>query len=188
MVAWWLLAWAPIAADRLAAVLPPRALAEDDSRKATAGTCLAFALYVVVCALSLPWMERYNPVLVALHRGGRPETELQAIAERMRERHPRGRVFSRFEWGEYLGWSLAPDYKVFMDGRIEIYSDRVWDEYSAVTRGRADWQQILDGYQVDCLLLDTAGGYHADLLPQVERSPGWERAFESGRAVVFLRR
>lgn len=188
MVAWWLLVCAPIAAARLAAVLPPRALAEDDSRRATAGTGLIFALFVAASVLSLPWLERYNPVLTAPGRTPRPEAELQAVAERLRERRPAGRIFSRFEWGEYLGWSLAPDYKVFMDGRIEIYSDRVWDEYTAVTRGRADWQQILDGYQVDCLLLDTAGGYHADLLPLVERSPRWERAFASGRVVAFVRR
>ena len=75
-----------------------------------------------------------------------------------------------------------------MDGRIEIYSDRVWDEYTALTRGRADWQDMLDNYGVDCLLLDTAGGYHADLLPLVERSPAWERAFNVDRVVVFLRR
>jgi len=188
MVAWWLLVGTPIAAAQLAALLPPRALAEDDSGRATAGTGLTFALFVAVCVLSLPWLERYNPLLTALHRAGRPELELQTVAEQLRQRRPGGRIFSRFEWGEYLGWSMAPDYKVFMDGRIEIYSDRVWDEYTDVTRGRADWQQILDGYQVDCLLLDTAGGYHADLLPQVERSPRWERAFESGRVAVFLRR
>jgi hypothetical protein len=138
--------------------------------------------------LSLPWLERYNPVLVALHRTGRPEADLQAVVERLRERQPVGRVFTRFEWGEYVGWSLAPDYKIFMDGRIEIYSDRVWDQYTAITRGRGDWQQILDAYGVDCLLLDTAGGYHADLLPQVEQAPEWEQAFASGRMVVFLRR
>jgi hypothetical protein len=188
MVAWWLLVCAPIAGAQLAAALPPNALPEEDSRRATAGTGLACALYAVTCVFSLPWLERYNPVLTALHRGDRPEGELQAVVERLRERRPGGRIFSRFEWGEYLGWSLAPDYKVFMDGRIEIFSDRVWDQYSAVTRGRGDWQQILDGYRVDCLLLDTAGGYHADLLPQVERAPEWERAFESGRMAVFLRR
>jgi hypothetical protein len=187
MVAWWLLVATPIAAAQLAAVVPARFLAEDDGR-ATRGTVLSFAVFVVACVLSLPWLERYNPVLAALDRTGRPESQLEAAAERLRERRPNGRIFSRFEWGEYLGWSLAPDYKVFMDGRIEIYSDRVWGEYSAVTRGRADWQDILDGYGVDCLLLDTAGGYHAELLPQVERSPEWERAFESGRVVVFLRR
>jgi hypothetical protein len=188
MVAWWMLVAAPIAASRLAAVLPPRLIAEEDGRRATVGTALAFALFVVACVFSLPWLERWNPVLTTLHHTERREAQLQAAADRLRERRPAGRIFSRFEWGEYLGWSLAPDYKVFMDGRIEIYSDRVWGDYSAITRGRADWQQVLDGYGVDCLLLDTAGGYHADLLPLVERSPEWERAFETDRVVVFLRR
>jgi hypothetical protein len=188
MVAWWMLIVPPIAGAQLAAALPPRSLPEDDSQRVTAGTGLAFALYVLLCVFSLPWLERYNPVLVALHRTGRPEADLQQVVERLRARQPVGRVFTRFEWGEYLGWSLAPDYKIFMDGRIEIYSDRVWDQYTAITRGRGDWQQILDGYGVDCLLLDSAGGYHADLLPQVEQAPEWERAFASGRMVVFLRR
>jgi hypothetical protein len=188
MVAWWLLACAPIAGAQLAAALPPGALPEEDSRRATAGTGLACALYALTCVFSLPWLERYNPVLTALHRAPRPEADLQTVVETLRERQPGGRIFSRLEWGEYLGWSLAPDYRIFIDGRIEIYSDRVWEQYSAITRGRGDWQQILDGYGVDCLLLDTAGGYHADLLPQVERSAEWERAFESGRMVVFLRR
>jgi len=188
MVAWWLLACAPILAAQLAAALPSRALEETDSRQATRGTGLTFALFAIACVFSLPWLERYNPVLTALGRTHRPEADLQAVAERLREGRPAGRIFTRFEWGEYLAWSLAPDYKIFMDGRIEIYPDRVWEEYTALTRGRADWQDILDGYRVDCLLLDTAGGYHADLLPQVERSPAWERAFTSGRVAVFLRR
>jgi hypothetical protein len=188
MVAWWMLVATPIAAAQLAAILPRHFLSPEDEGGATRGTVLTFALFVVACVLSLPWLERFNPVLTALHRTGRPEAQLQVAADRLRERRTGGRIFSRFEWGEYLGWSLAPDYKIFMDGRIEIYSDRVWGDYSAITRGRADWQQVLDGYGIDCLLLDTAGGYHGDLLPLVEHSPEWERAFESGRVVVFLRR
>jgi hypothetical protein len=188
MVAWWLLVCMPIAAAQLAALLPPHALAEDDSRQATAGTGLTFAVFAVVVVFSLPWLDHYNPVMVALHRTDRPESELRTVAERLRQHRPGGHIFTRFEWGEYLGWSLAPDYKVFMDGRIEIYSDRVWEEYSAITRGRADWQQILDDYGIDCLLLDTKGGYHADLLPEVERSPEWQRDYTSPRMMLFLRR
>ena len=127
-------------------------------------------------------------MLTALHRTGRTESELQAVAECLHRERPGGRIFSKFEWGEYLGWSLSPDYKVFMDGRIEIYSDRVWEEYSAVTRGRADWQQILDDYRIDCLLLDTKSGYHSGLLPQVEHSSEWQRAFDADGVAVFVRR
>jgi len=82
---------------------------------------------------------------------------------------------------------LAPRYKVFMDGRIEIFPDRVWQEYDAVTRGRADWEAILARYQVDCLVLDK-GGYHAGLLPQVERSANWQAIQSAGDAVLFVRR
>ncbi|HEX5271520.1 MAG TPA: hypothetical protein VFW33_13580 [Gemmataceae bacterium] len=188
MAAWWLLVVAPVAAARFAAVLPPRLLAKEENDRPTLGAAIAFPLLVAVCVLSLPWLERWNPVQTALHRTGRPEDKLQAAADRLRQCRAGGRVFSRFEWGEYFGWALAPDFKIFMDGRIEIYSDRVWNDYSAITRGRADWQEVLDGYAVDCLMLDRDGGYHADLLPLVERSPCWERAFESGPVVVFLRR
>ena len=73
-----------------------------------------------------------------------------------------------------------------MDGRIEIYPDEIWSQYWALTNARADWQKILDNYQVDCLVLDSS--YHKDLLPQVERSPDWQRADQSGHAVLFVRR
>jgi hypothetical protein len=98
-----------------------------------------------------------------------------------------GRVFTRFAWGEYAGWALAPYGSVFMDGRIEIFPDNVWVQYTAVTRGRADWEEILAGYRVDWLLLDSASGYHGQLLPLVRSSPNWREAFRSGDAVLFRR-
>ena len=56
MVAWWLLAITPIAAAARRPAAGP-ALAEDDSRQATAGTGLIFALFVVVSVFSLPWLD-----------------------------------------------------------------------------------------------------------------------------------
>jgi hypothetical protein len=189
MVAWWLLVCLPIAGAQLAALLPERYRTESDSSEASLGTGLIFGVFVLVSVLSLPWLERFNPVLRAMNRTHRTEHELQAAADFLREQSPQGRIFTRFEWGEYVGWSMSPDYRIFMDARIEIYPDRVWGEYSAITRGRADWQTLLDGYDVDCLLLDRGdGGYHAELLPQVEQSPNWEKSFERGRVVIFLRK
>jgi hypothetical protein len=188
MVAWWLFIAAPIAAAQLEAIIPPRHLVESDQHQPSLGTGLLFALFVIAAVLSLPWLERYNPAVSLLNPRYRTEADLEVVAQELRARKPGGRVFSRFEWGEYLGWALAPEGAVFMDGRIEIYPDRVWHDYAAVTRGRADWQEILDGYGVDCLVLDSGRGYHADLLPLVERSGAWERTVTSGRAVLFLRR
>jgi hypothetical protein len=142
---------------------------------------------VLAAALSLPWLERLNPVLALPGRAHRTEEDLQAVADHLAREGGTGRVFTRLAWGEYLGWSLAPRYTVFMDGRIEIFPDAVWAQYAAVTRGRGDWEEILAGYDVDCLLLD-ADGYHRELLPQVRGAPAWEEVLRQGSAVLFVRR
>jgi hypothetical protein len=192
MVSWWLLITAPIAAGLIADNLPRQLLDRAENEQPSWGAAGFFALLVLGIVLCIPGLERINPVLNSVRSPHRDEYDLQAVADHLLEtdgqRQGTRRVFSRFEWGEYLGWSLAPaGYTVFMDGRIEIFPDDVWTRYSAVTIARADWEKILDDYQVDALLLDTS--YHADLLRQVEQSPHWEGPVkEVGKAVLFLRK
>ncbi len=185
MVAWWLLISAPLLAERLADVWPRLRREEDD--RPTVGATVAVAGLLAAMVLSLPWLEGCNPVLARPGRAHRVESDLQAVADRLAAEPPGGRIFTRFSWGEYLGWSLAGRCTVFMDGRIEIFPDEVWAQYNAVVRGRADWEEILDGYRVDYLLLDAAG-YHQALLPLVERSPAWRQVLRQGDGVLFARR
>ncbi len=185
MVAWWLLLWAPFLAGRLVATVPRlRSADAGDDRASVSAASVCLAL-LAAAALSLPWLERYNPVFRLPGRGHRTETDLQAAVDYVAG-HGGGRVFTRFAWGEYVGWSLAPYGTVFMDGRIEIFPDEVWGEYAAVTRGRADWEAIIDGYGVGWLLLDESG-YHGQLLPLVGRSRHWQEVFRRGGTVLFAR-
>jgi hypothetical protein len=188
MVAWWLLISAPIAAGLLAANLPRNALVSPEAEPPTLASGAFAVLVLLACVaggLSLAGGD--NSLLAAVRPAHRDEDDLEEVVQHLPPADGGGRIFSRFEWGEYLGWELEPrGYTVFMDGRIEIFPDDVWDRYAAVTKGRADWETILDGYHVDCLLLDSS--YHADLLPQVERSADWEKTFQAGKAVLFVRR
>src|SRR5262249_45829400 len=134
MVAWWLLAAAPILAAELASVVPGFADRDTDSQPTRSAALTCFAL-VGAMILATPWLESYNPALLLPGRGHRTENDLQRIADRLSAGDQSGRIFTRFAWGEYLGWALAGRYTVFMDGRIEIIPDSVWAEYSAVTRG-----------------------------------------------------
>jgi hypothetical protein len=186
MVSWWLLIVVPIAGRLLAGWLP--ALKERDAEeKPTVGATLTAALILVVCLVSLPWFADYNPALVLTHRNHRTEADLERIAARLQSQNEGERIFCRFEWGEYMGWALTPGHTVFVDGRIEIFPDDVWSDFTAITRGRGDWQAILDRYKVDCLLLD-ASGFHGDLFPLVQKSPQWVEVCTAGDAVLFLRR
>jgi hypothetical protein len=188
LIVWWLLVSAPILAAQLATSWaqwrpqPTEAPREPPTRFA-AVACLTLLLGAV---LSLPWMERVNPVFALPGRAHRTENDLQAIVEQLPPGQA-GRIFTRFSWGEYLIWGLPPGNAVFMDGRIEIYPDEVWARYGAITRGRGDWQEVLDEHQVNYLLLDDSG-YHGELLPLVERSPKWRERARQGSAVLFERR
>lgn len=185
MVAWWLLIIAPIAAALVAANLPRQRLEKLDESRPGLGAALTCAVLIAAMVLSLPWLERWNPLLQYVRTTHRTEDDLEEMADRMREEEP-GRVFTRFEWSEYLTWALGSDFPIFMDGRIEIFPDAVWREYSAVTSGAADWQQILDDYQVRYLLID-ASGYHGRLRPLVEQSPRWQRLQQAGLVTLYRR-
>jgi hypothetical protein len=186
MVTWWLLVCAPILAGLIADNLPRHALESAEPEPPSLAAAGLFAILLLACAgAGIALSDRAAPLVAAVRSMHRDESDLEEVARRLPDHG--GRVFSRFEWGEYLSWSLAPrGYTVFMDGRIEIFPDAVWQNYAAITKGRGDWEEILDLYRVDCLLLDRT--YHSDLLPQVERSNDWEQVGESGKAVLFRRR
>jgi len=186
MVAWWLLICAPIMAVKIA-----DRLSEMRSRPADKpawDAAAAFAVLVLFVAFSMPGLAAWNPLLKIRQSTTRTEDVLERVHARMADHIPAGRIFSRFEWGEYLAWSFAPAHKIFMDGRIEIYPDEVWNAYASVTRGLPEWQAILDQYGVTALVLDS--DYHArtGLLPRVEESGAWQRVFESGPSVLYVRR
>lgn len=184
MVAWWLLAMAPMIACRIAVIWPGSkdTGAAEPNRGAifsSVGLCLA-------ALMSLPSLQRYNPLFFM--RTADPTTAEVHEAQSLLVRDLEGdRVFSRFEWGEYLSWAAHPRLTVFMDGRIEIYPDDVWQAYAAVTCGQTGWSKILDDYQIDALLLDAAYHRRTGLLHQVERSHSWQLSHRVGNALVFTR-
>lgn len=183
MVAWWLLVMAPLAAMLLAQILPAPQANENTPNLGAGLTVAALAL---VSIFSVPGLRAYNPLLM-FRSTDRVEHDLDAVLARLTTDKPTGRIYTRFEWGEYVTWAGAPRYTVFMDGRIEIYPDNVWKEYEAVTIGR-DWVPVLDAYQVDALILDTDYPAQTRLLAEVERSPGWTRVFQARSAVLYLRK
>jgi len=185
MVAWWLLILAPMAATLLVVICRQTGV-EEESPQPSLATGLTFAALLLTAIFSLPGLQEYNPLL-RLRQQPRVEDDLEAAYAHLRTLQPSGHVFARFEWGEYLSWTFAPSFQVFMDGRIELYPDDVWDDYSTVTRGSENWQKVLDDRQVDVLVLDAE--YHArtGLFSKVNSSPHWHRHFTSRNVAVYLR-
>jgi hypothetical protein len=185
MVPWWLLSIAPVFAMTLSRNLTALTKINVAVPRPSWSATAAFASLIGVVVLCSPALERFNPVFARIRPATRPEADIQAVVERLPATNP-SKVFARLEWGEYLDWAAHPNARVFMDGRIEIYPDDVWNQYNAVSSAQAGWQSILDQRGVDYLLLDST--YHGLLLSRVEASTSWEPVFRSGPAVLYARR
>lgn len=182
MTVWWFIAAAPIAARLIAAATQPATDPSPACRRwqAAAG---ALAAIMAVCVGSLPWLERYSPLLGVTRSAHRTESDLGELAVDL----PAGAaVFTRMEWANYISWRLEGRSPVFVEGHVELYPAETWDQYVTVNDARPGWRTVLDSYGVRFLLLDQT--YHRALLSEVRRSNEWSPRAASGPAVLFERR
>jgi hypothetical protein len=181
MVVWWFLVLAPVLANQLVTIWPR--LRQTEYRP-NIGAAVSVAGLLAFCVLSLPPLHAFNPL-----RWFRPADPTTANLEEARRflttEYGSGNLFTQLAWGEYVGWAAYPDWKVFMDGRIEIIPDDVWKEYETITRGEAGWESILRRYGVQTLLLEEPLYRQSGLLRQLEASGEWHKTWQRGDVAVF---
>jgi len=91
------------------------------------------------------------------------------------------RVFTHDEWGDYLIWRLYPTAKVFVDGRSDFYGDDFENKYIDVLNVKNNWQQILDGFAVNTILLPPS----APLAGVLKENSRWRSVYDDGVALIF---
>ena len=95
---------------------------------------------------------------------------------------PAQRIFTHDEWGDYLIYKLSPrGFKVFVDGRSDFYGGKFGQEYIDVMNVKYTWQETLDRYRVDTILLAA----DAPLAGALKESRRWRVAYDDGMAIVF---
>lgn len=70
---------------------------------------------------------------------------------------PHLRLLNNFEIGGFLLWRL-PQEPVFIDGRLDVYVGRTFDDMLTLSRGRAapGWAALVQHYDFDCVLTTSA--------------------------------
>lgn len=101
----------------------------------------------------------------------------------LRTQRPPGRLFNSYNWGAYLLWSL-PEYPVFVDGRTDLYDDRVIQQWLQIMQAGAGWQATLDEYQVGVILIEAG----STLDRVLENRQNWQPIYRDELAVIYQRR
>ena len=93
-------------------------------------------------------------------------------------------MFNDYGWGGYLIWKLYPDYRVYIDGRADVYGDAFMEEFLSAQSGQTGWRGPLDKYGIRTVLIkpDLA------LASLLREDAAWQNVFEDQQAVIFVRK
>jgi hypothetical protein len=92
-------------------------------------------------------------------------------------------MFNNDEIGDHVIYNLYPQYKVFVDGRLDMYGTRILKEYDQVVSLQSGWRDVLVKYDINFVF------YYTDsLLSRILASDeGWRKIYTDNVATIFLR-
>ena len=107
----------------------------------------------------------------------------EAIQFIQREQPPTP-IFNSYNWGGYAIFKLWPAYRVYIDGRTDLYDDTFIRRYLDVMTATDGWQQTLDEDEINTILIETNSTLAKFLRLE---SSGWEEVYQDDMATIFTR-
>jgi len=133
---------------------------------------IALAIFVVIS------MGLFSPRLEA-------DLALPSGAVAFMQQHDiRGNLLNNYDWGAYLIWHVAPQSRLFIDGRCEtVYPDSVINDYVQLYFNFAQAGRVLRAYPHDLILIPP----EAPVFRFLQNSAEWKPIYHDETAVLFAR-
>lgn len=139
---------------------------------------------VVLLLVALTVVKIQQPISAEFNEQKQREELPVDAAAWIKANRPPGEMFNPYNWGGYLIWSLYPEgYRVYVDGRTDLYGDAFLREYVNVQWGRPGFEQVMDKHGINLILTQPD-----DLLDlQLACAGGWEQVYRDDVAVIWVR-
>jgi hypothetical protein len=92
-------------------------------------------------------------------------------------------MFNNDEIGDYVIYCLYPRYKVFIDGRSDMYGAPILKEYLKVVHIESGWKDVLAKYDINYIFFYT----NSVLVRHLLTDAGWRGIYSDNVASIFLR-
>ncbi len=150
-------------AERIASV--------DESAKRHLWTLMAVLIVIIFAAsgkIEYRFDEKIKPV---------------AAVEFLKREHVKGNMFNNDEFGDYIIYAAWPEYKVFFDGRSDMYGVERMKEYFKVARIEPGWEDVLKKYNINWIIYDAKSALSRYLLVRDD----WRLVYADKVANIFVR-
>ena len=95
-----------------------------------------------------------------------------------------GNMFNNDEFGDYLIFAAWPAYRVFMDGRSDMYGEKFVSAYFRVAQAQRGWKEVLEKHDITWVLFDTESPLSAALQEQRD----WQPIYSDRVATIFVKK
>jgi hypothetical protein len=99
-------------------------------------------------------------------------------------RHVPTPLFNHYDWGGYLIWRLYPEYRVWVDGRTDLYGDAFLEEFLRIYWAQKGWQRQLDNQGIRTVIVPS----NSPLAHALSATPEWQTIYQDWQAVICVRR
>ncbi len=112
------------------------------------------------------------------------ETKMPVAAvEFMKKEHLQGNMFDDDEFGDYIIYSAWPEYKVFVDGRSDMYGVDIIKEFIKVVRVKHGWDEILEKYNIKWIIYNANTALSLFLMERDD----WKLIYADKVANIFVK-
>jgi hypothetical protein len=172
----------PILSAMAVAWLEERGIAQGLKSKLTPVTPAKSFLNAVLLAGFLVFLV--VRVRYVAHRQTETEArELPAAAVSfITARHLPAPMLNHYNWGGYFIWRLYPEYRVYIDGRADLYGDAFMEDLATTYYLKGDlWRSLFEKWAIRTVVLPP----DAPLVTALRASPDWETVYSDNQAVVL---
>ena len=105
----------------------------------------------------------------------------------IKSNRPQGRMFNNLGLGGFLVYALYPEYKVFIDGRLEVHPERLYKQYLDVMNApEKNWNGLQDKFGFKWAILSYSFQDTHRLIRYLYYRPDWELAALDNATIVFV--
>ena len=175
----------PILSAMALAWLQERGIAKEDPPKQISLTAAKTLLNAVLLAGFLVFLV--VRVRYVAHRQAAAEAkELPAAAASfIAAQHPPVPMLNHYNWGGYFIWRLYPEYRVYIDGRADLYGDAFMEDLATTYYLKGDsWQSPFEKWGIRTVVLPP----DAPVVTALRSLPEWIAIYSDSQAVVLTRK
>jgi hypothetical protein len=104
-----------------------------------------------------------------------------AAASFISRERPAGPILNHYNWGGYFIWKLYPEYRVFVDGRADLYGDSFLDDFASVYFLNKQWYDHLRQWKIRTVVLPP----DAPIVTALRSTTNWKQIYADSQVVIL---